>query len=91
MEDGEAFHKDKEKQGEVCVEAPVLWRSLSESLCIQSVIDLNSPLTSYHSSTYKPTALIAISIIGYFHCESVSLTVLAASDLRQVDFSADSG
>lgn len=73
MEDREAFDKDSEKQGGVSVEALVIRSSLSESLCIQSVIDLNSPLTSYHSSTYKPATLIAISIIGYFHCENVSL------------------
>lgn len=51
----------------------VVIQGQSHSLCIQSDIDLNSPLTSYHSSTYKPTALIAISIIGNFHCENLSI------------------
>lgn len=51
----------------------VVMRGQSHSLHIQSDIDLNSASTSYHSSTYKPTALIAISIIGNFHCENLSI------------------
>lgn len=56
------------EQGRVGMKAPVLGSLLSES-----VIDLNSPLSSNHSLTYKPTALIAISIIGNFHCENLIL------------------
>lgn len=64
--------KDRGEQRGVCMKAVVV-QGLSHLLHIQSDIDLNSPLTSYHSSTYKPTALIAISIIGNFHCENLSI------------------
>lgn len=35
-----------------------------------SDIDLYPPLTSYHLSTVRPAALIAISIIDCFYCEN---------------------
>lgn len=70
---GEACAKDRgEERRGVGMKAVVMWGQ-SHSLCIQSNIDLNPPSSSYHSSTYKPTALIAISIIGNFHCENLSV------------------
>lgn len=83
----------EEDGGEDCVQDGRLWeqaagvnavaiRGQSHSLPIQSDIDLNSPLISYHSSTYKPTALIAISIIGNFIVKiCLYQRVLAASGL----------
>lgn len=39
------------------------------SICFLSDIDLSSPLTSDHLSTYRPTALLLISVIDRFQCE----------------------